>query len=316
MTYRATVTDINRNLAATLKASGPALVSDPKVLQPVTETLIAIITKTHACQRDFGADNGEDLGSLNEISEYDWLTIDTALDTVCGLAMALGETFAQLWKMIEKPILKYASSSESTERSTAVGVISECIKGMKEAVTPFTATLLPLLLKRLTDEDSETKSNAAYAVGLLQEFSEDEAKITSAFPQILSLLEPMLSMTAARSRDNAAGCVSRMILRHPTNVPIPQVVPALLEILPLKDDFDENEPVWSCLVGLYSKGEQSVVQRTGRLMAVLAEVVAEEPEGQIGEETRGKIEQLVRYVAGKQPGEVRKYEGLAAMVQG
>ena len=218
--------------------------------------------------------------------------------------------------MVEKPILKYASSSESTERSTAVGVISECIKGMKDAVTPYTSTLLPLLVKRLTDEDAETKSNAAYAVGLLQEFSTDDAKITAAFPTILSHLEPMLSLTAARSRDNAAGCVARMILRHPTSVPVSQVVPALLDILPLRDDFDENEPVWSCIVGLYSKGEQSLVERTPKLMAVLEEVVAEEPEGQITEETRGKIEQLVRFVAGKQPGEVRRYEGLAKMVEG
>ena len=246
--HRALVTDINRNLAATLKASGPSLISSSVTLKAVTETLIAVITKSHPCQKDFGLD--EDFGALEEISEYDWLTIDTAMDTICGLALSLGPSFSQLWKMFEKTLMKYASGSEGFERATAVGVISECIKGMEDAVTPYTSTLLPLLLKRLTDEDPETKSNAAYAVGLLQQHSQDEDAILKQFSAILGRLEPLLQTSEARAKDNAAGCVARMIMRHPTHVPISQVVPALLELLPLEDDFDENEPVWNMIVGL------------------------------------------------------------------
>ena len=244
----AVVTDINRNLAATLKASGPSLVADPSTLKPLTETLIALIGKTHPCQKDFGDE--EDLGLLDGTSEYDWLTIDTAMDAVCGLAIALGGTFSQLWKMFEKPILKFASGSESFERATSVGVISECIRAMGTEITPNTGTLMPLLLKRLTDEDMETKSNAAYAMGLLQEHSEDDRAILKQFPTILARLEPLLQTSEARSRDNAAGCVSRMITKHPENVPLPQVLPALMEILPLREDYDENEPVYDMIVGL------------------------------------------------------------------
>jgi len=46
----------------------------------------------------------------------------------------------------------------------------------------------------------------------------------------------------------------------------------------------------------------------------LAEVTAPEPKDQLKDETRAKIVQLVKFVATKQPGEVGKYEGLAAMV--
>ena len=169
---------------------------------------------------------------------------------MCGVALALGPAFAQLWKIFEKPILKFVSSSEAFERATAVGVISECTRAMGEAVTPYTATLLPIILKRLTDEDKETKSNAAYAMGLLQQNSKDEKAVLKQFPTILSRLEPLLETSEARSKDNAAGCVSRMIMRHPASVPIAQVLPALVEILPLRDDFDENEPVYDMIVGL------------------------------------------------------------------
>lgn len=256
----AIVTDINRNLAATLRASGPSLVADPTTLKPVAETLLALLTKTHTCQKDFGDE--EDLGELEETSEYDWLAIDTALDVVAGLAIALGETFAELWKMFEKPILKFASGSEAIERSTSVGVIAECIRAMGPAVTPWTTTFLRLLVHRLSDEDPETKSNAAYAVGLLQEKSTSDADIVKAFPAILSKLEPLLETHEARAMDNAAGCVSRMIMRHQDHVPMDQVIPALLDLLPLKSDFDENEPVYDMIVGLCKSAPHKTASHT------------------------------------------------------
>ena len=146
--------------------------------------------------------------------------------------------------------MAFASGSEGYERSTSVGTIAECIKAMGSSVTPFTSHLLKLLLHRMSDEDSEAKSNAAYGIGLLQEASKNDKEILKAFPTVLSKLEPLLQTDEARAKDNAAGCVSRMIMRHPSNIPIEQVLPALLEILPLKNDFDENVPVYDMIVKL------------------------------------------------------------------
>lgn len=245
---RATVTDINRNLGATLKKCGPAIVADPVTLKPVVETLISIITKKHSCQLDFGDE--DDIEELEESSEYDWLIVDTALDTVIGLAMSLGETFGQLWKMFEKPIMKYASSSEAIERSTSVGVTAECIRGMKGEVTPFTTSLLKSLLHRMSDEDTETKSNAAFAIGLLQEYSNNDREILASYDLILGKLEPLLHTDKARAKDNAAGCVSRMIMKHQDRVPLGAVLAALVEVLPLTEDFEENEPVYLMILEL------------------------------------------------------------------
>ena len=246
--YRATVTEIHRSFAAALKAAGPALIADPSRLKTITEILVAVITKDHSCQKDFGDE--EDLGALEGTSEYDWLVIDTALDVVIGLSIALGETFSQLWNIFQKSIMKFASSSDAIERSTSVGVIAECMKNMKGEVTPHTSVLLKLLLHRLSDEDSETKSNAAYAIGVLQDNSTNSQEILKNFPTILNKLEPLLHTNEARCKDNAAGCVSRMILKHPSHMPLPQVLPALIEILPLREDFEENEPVYRMIVQL------------------------------------------------------------------
>lgn len=219
------------------------------MIPQLTNHIIAILTKRHPCQQDLGDEELDE--ALDESSEYDWLVIEVALDCVTCLSAALGESFAELWKIFEKPVMKYASGQESVERSNSVGSIADCIGNMGGAVTPFTTTLMKLLVHRLSDEDPETRSNAAYAVGLLCEKSNDVQEVLKNFPTIFTKLEPMLhEQQQARMLDNAAGCISRMIMRHPENVPLQQVLPRLVELLPLREDFDENQPVFTMLIKL------------------------------------------------------------------
>ena len=242
------VTEINRNVAATLKATGPAILAQENMLPQTVTVLGTIITRSHPCQQDLGDE--EDEQDVEGTSEYDWLIIDTALDVVIGLAISLSVSFGELWKVFEKPLMKFASSNDRTERSTAVGVIAECSAHMGEAVSPYTATLLKLLLHRLSDEDPETKSNAAYAVGELIYNSTDSQAYLPSFNTILSKLEPMLQMDHSRIKDNAAGCVTRMIISNPERVPISEVLPALVDLLPLTEDYEENSPVYECIFKL------------------------------------------------------------------
>lgn len=250
LTHASTViTEINRNVAATLKACGPAILAQEDMMKEIVTTLTTIITRSHPCQQDLGDDDEEQ--EVEGTSENDWLVIDTALDVVIGLAVALGPGFSELWKIFEQPILKFAAAeSEDIERSTGVGVIAECAANMESAVTPYTEKLLKLLLKRLSDTDVETKSNAAYATGQLIYNSTDSNTYLPHYPTILRKLEPMLQIQEARIKDNAAGCLSRMITAHPDAVPIADVLPALIGLLPLKDDYEENSPVYECLLKL------------------------------------------------------------------
>jgi len=261
---RSTVTDINRDLAATLKTCGPAILLLPQegssgpntdaknnVINEITTTLLSILNKNHACQRDMGEFDDDDAGadSLDESSEYDWLVIETALDAIVCLSAALGPTFANLWPTFSKSVLKFVSSQESAERSAAVGSVADCIGNMGEAVSPFTGPLMKVLVHRLTDSDPETKANATYATGLLIEKSGDEKEVMSSLGAVLGKLEPMLGADG-RVLDNAAGCVSRIVGRYPQRVPLDDVLPRLVEILPLREDFEENKAVWGMIIQL------------------------------------------------------------------
>ncbi|KAK0617607.1 armadillo-type protein [Immersiella caudata] len=288
---RSVVTEINRNVAATLKACGPAILAQSDMMKEIVTVTSTIITRSHPCQQDLG-DEDEDQ-EVEGSSEYDWLVIDTALDVVIGLAVALGPAFAELWKVFEKPILRFASSeAENLERSTGVGVIAECASNMEAAVSPYTAKLLTLLLKRLSDADQETKSNAAYATGQLIFNSTDSATYLPHYETILRKLEPMLQIKDARIKDNAAGCLCRMIMAHPDRVPIPDVLPALVGLLPLKDDYEENTPVYQCISKLYEAGELTVQGLTPQLIPVFQAVLSP-PVDQLDDETREVVRRVV-----------------------
>lgn len=283
------------------------------MIEQVSTIITAIITRGHPCQQDLGDE--EDLDNTQESSEYDWLVIDTALDVIIGLSQALGPQFGEMWKLFEKPVMKFASSQESFERSTAIGVIAECTAGMGASVTPFTSTLLKLLLHRLSDEDPETRSNAAYATGLLVFHSTNSSAYLSSYNQILAKLEPLLHTQRARTLDNASGCVSRMIMAHPDKVPISDVLPVLVDLLPLKEDFEENKPIFECIVGLYQHGNETVQSLTQKLMPIFASILSP-PEEQLDDETREKVKETVRYLAKQNPSLVEGSEVLSAVARG
>ena len=305
----AIVMEFNKNLGDTLKICGPFLLSGDDVLQEITKTLLAVITKKHPCQEDIDDEEFED----EEGSEDDWYIIETAMDTISGLAAALGPQFTELWKIFEKPFLQYASATAPSQRGATVGTLADSIKGMKEGVTPYTTNFLKLLLHRVADEDGQVKSNAAFAVGVLIENTLNSDEIVKAYSTILSKLEPLLHTQESRQLDNAAGCVSRMIMKHPDSIPIEEVLPALVNLLPLKEDYEENTPVWNMIFQLYKRGNATVQQLTPQIIPVLAKVLGP-PEEQLDDEIRESLVELVKYIHGKQAGLIEGHENLAAAI--
>jgi hypothetical protein len=310
---RAVVTEINRNISATLKLCGPAILTQQNFAERLTSTVGAMITKAHPCQQDMGDD--DDHEENEESSEYDWLVIDTALDVVIGMSAALGEQFAEVWKIFMKPVMKFASSQTSYERSTAVGVIAECTSNMKSGVTPFTSQLLKLLLHRMSDEDAETKSNAAYAMGLLLFHSTDSTTYLSSYNTVLTKLEPLLQTRHARTLDNACGCVSRMIMAHQDKVPVDDIMPVLVGLLPLKEDYEENTPIFECISGLYQNQNSAILGLTQQLVPVFAAVLGE-PTEQLEDPVRAKVIEVVKFIAGKEPALIQGNESLMGSIGG
>ncbi|KAK7422496.1 hypothetical protein QQZ08_009486 [Neonectria magnoliae] len=309
---RSVITDINRNVAATLKACGPAvLVAKESMLEEVVTVVSLIITRSHPCQQDLGDEEEEqdvDEGS----SEYDWLVIDTALDVVVGLAAALGTSFGELWKVFEKPILKLASSTEDLHRSTAVGTIAEVTKYTGEAITPFTESLGQALVRRLTDPDPLAKSNAAYAVGLVVLNSSDTAKTFPLYPTLWEKLEPLLTVNEMRMTDNVAGSLCRMMTKNPDVGFVAQALPAVVNVLPLSEDFEENAPIYQCIYKLYENSNSTVERLTPQLINIFEKVLSP-PEEQLEQDTREILQRTVQVLYKAKPDLLANNPGLVKL---
>ena len=70
---------------------------------------------------------------------------------------------------------------------------------------------------------------------------------------------------------------------------------------------------WPQLTPPDSENNKTIIALTPQVLPVLAEVTSGDP-SQLNDDTREKISELVKYLATKYPREVRKYEGLAAIV--
>ncbi|KAL6863688.1 ARM repeat-containing protein [Trichoderma novae-zelandiae] len=298
---RSVVTDINRNVAATLKACGPAvLASKDGMLQEVVSVVTLLITRSHPCQLDLGDEDEEQELEDSGSSEYDWLAIDTALDVVVGLAAALGRDFGELWKIFEKAIYKMASSTEDLQRSTAIGTIAEVIKYTGEAISPYTESIGQALMRRLSDPDALTKSNAAFAIGLLVFYSTDTAKTVPIYPQLWEKLEPMLAIQEMRITDNVAGALSRMMIKHADAGFVAQALPAIVSNLPLQEEYEENEPIYQCIHALYDQSNETVQQLTPQLLGIFEKVLSP-PQEQLEPETRQLLCRTVQALYGAKP---------------
>jgi hypothetical protein len=68
-----------------------------------------------------------------------------------------------------------------------------------------------------------------------------------------------------------------------------------VQLLPLREDYEENKPVFGMIVKLYQQNEPTVQQLTPQLMPVFEKVLSP-PEEQLEEETRSQLVELVQYL--------------------
>lgn len=207
-----------------------------------------------------------------------------------------------------------------SDRSSAIGTLSEIIGAMKSSVTPYTQTLTDLFYRALSDEEPEVQCNAAFASGLLIEHS--EVDLSAQYLQILAALRPIFDAApdapAAKlnARDNAVGAVARMIVKNTAAVPLDQVLPVFLNALPLRNDYLENRPVFRAIFHLFKTQPALLHPHLDKLLQVFAFVLdPTNTSDQIGDEVRGELIGLLSLLNHEEPAKVQA-AGLTAFVPG
>lgn len=190
---------------------------------------------------------------------------------------------------------------------------------MKSAVTPSTQPLLELFYQALSDSDAEVLSNAAFAVGLLVEYS--EVDLSPQFLPLLAALRPLFDVTPdaptakLNAKDNATGAVARLIVRNTAAIPLDQVLPVFIEALPLKNDYLENRPVFRAIFHLIQTNGAALGPYMDRLLHVFAVVLDPNSADQVGDEIRAELIQLIGVLNAQDPSKIQA-AGLSAFVPG
>lgn len=268
----------------------------PHALLPVANDCLTntheLLTKSAPCQV-----TEEFLGEVPEEDDDHDLVTQAACDLVGGFCRVMGAQFAQYLPQFLPAVCEYAKSSRPPrDRSMAIGWLSEVAQELQGAISDFwKPVFLPATMAGLADPSDDVKRNAAFCAGICCEGLREHA--IGDYSQLLQGLAPLFSIdpstgeSAAASVDNAAACVARMIMASPTSVPMPQVLPAFLKLLPLKTDMTENETVYTCLLGLLQGNHPDAVAQKAELRRIFSEATA--PDSKVDEEIQDKLKQAL-----------------------
>ncbi|XP_068697755.1 importin-4-like isoform X2 [Montipora foliosa] len=230
----------------------------------------SVLMQKTACQQG----DDDDVDDSDQQAEYDAMLIEYAGDVLPSLASAVGgAVFAPYFAGFLPLLLKKTRKScPVSDKSFAIGTISEILLAMGHAIVPFVQPLFPVYMTSLRDEDDEVRSNTIYGLGLLAFYGGDI--ILPHYQTILEALLVILSQNQPpRVVDNICGAVSRMMMAHRNSLPLEKVFTGLLQCLPLKEDFEENDPVYSCIIELFSDQHPLIRQYLGQILVVFSQVL-------------------------------------------
>jgi len=258
------------------------------------ENTHALLNRTAPC---FQAD--ETYGSLpgdNDDDDHDSF-MTSVCDLVGSFGRVLGAEFAPFLPQFLPALCGYAKSSRPpSDRSMAIGCLGEIAQEMEGAILPhWEGVFYPAVINGLADADDNVKRNAAFCAGICAEALKET--VVPAFPQLLQALSPLFSIesngvdASVACIDNAAAALCRMIMASPQHVPLGQVLPSLLRVLPLKNDFTEDETVYKCVLGLVKLNCPELIELKDELQRVLTEATMEG--SKVDEELQAEIRAAV-----------------------
>ncbi|KAL3814488.1 hypothetical protein ACJIZ3_015756 [Penstemon smallii] len=249
---------------------------EPYMPQLVEATLVLLREESICQQTESDSEIDED------DTEHDEVLMDAVSDLLPAFAKAMGPQFASIFSQLYEPLMKFAKQSRPPQdRTMVVATLAEVAQHMGAPIAGYVDAVIHLVLKELGSPDATNRRNAAFCVGELCKNGGNS--VLKYYSDVLSRLHPLFGESEPDNavRDNAAGAVARMILSHPESIPLNQVLPVLLQVLPLKEDFEESLAVYGCICNLVLSSNSLMLSFVPQLVNIFAQVAvssAETPE--------------------------------------
>ncbi|MED6207351.1 hypothetical protein PIB30_035056, partial [Stylosanthes scabra] len=239
-------------------------------LSQLVEATSLLLREESACQQ-IESDSEVD----DDDTSHDEVLMDAVSDLLPAFAKSMGAQFAPIFAQLFEPLMKFAKASRPPQdRTMVVACLAEVAQNMGSPIAAYVDRVMPLVLKELASSDATNRRNAAFCVGELCKNGGDLA--LRYYDNILRGLHPLFGESEPDDavRDNAAGAVARMIMVHPESIPLNQVLPVFLRVLPLKEDREESMAVYSCVSTLVFSSNPQILSLVPELVNLSAQVVA------------------------------------------
>ncbi|XP_068648422.1 uncharacterized protein [Aristolochia californica] len=235
----------------------------------LVDATLALLREESACQQVESDSETED------DAEHDELLMDAVSDLLPAFAKSMGSHFEPVFAKFFEPLMKFAKASRPPQdRTMVVACLAEVAQGMASAIEAYVDKVMPLVLKELTSSEAANRRNAAFCVGELCKNGGSVA--LKYYGDVLRGLYPLFGESEPDDavRDNAAGAVARMIMVNPQSIPLNQVLPVFLKVLPLKEDHEESMAVYGCVCKLVLESNPQILSHVPELVRLFAEVVS------------------------------------------
>ena len=115
--------------------------------------------------------------------------------------------------------------------------------------------------------------------------------------QILQNIHSIFATMAQQEHnviDNACGAVARIMYAHCNKIPLEQIFPNFLAALPLREDYQENEPVFNCILFLFGSGNAVAGKYIKQIFSLFGRVIGPRAVGGVNSTLQAQIIQQLQ----------------------
>ncbi|CEI91730.1 hypothetical protein RMCBS344292_06011 [Rhizopus microsporus] len=223
-----------------------------------------------------------------EVTKHACNALDAILD-------GLGSDIIQyLPLLMEKLLFLLDNANQNETRATVIAAIGSAAHAAGEAFHPYFLQVLPRIVQFMSTkepaDDHLLRSVATDAAGSIAEAVGADA-FRPYTQDIMNLAIEQLHLESARLRECSFALFSNLVRVF--------VLPVFINALPLKADYEENQPVFECIFKLFGANNAYVFNNLPQFLHIFAQVLSDNE--QLKEGTRNHLIELIRALNTQRP---------------
>eukprot|EP00475_Leptophrys_vorax_P038942 TRINITY_DN6955_c0_g1_i1.p1 TRINITY_DN6955_c0_g1~~TRINITY_DN6955_c0_g1_i1.p1 ORF type:complete len:1069 (+),score=347.26 TRINITY_DN6955_c0_g1_i1:122-3328(+) len=281
-------------LARCIKILGPIALEECAGI--VVQTVLMILNDEHPSQKfavEEATASNEDLDEL----------LESAGDLVSSMAKVGGPLFAEAFREICGTMVVAArSTNHAGKLASIMGCLGEVTAELDSNVVEFAQELMPLMHIGLTHESSIVRRSAVYCIGSM--YASGGESLRPFYNETLARIEPLFHIPGdadynlQAAKDNATSALAKMIHADATGLPLVQLIPVLLQNLPLNADYLENKFVFPALIFLLANQPDVIAPHISTVFTLFANGLGSE---EVDDDTKQEIAVCMRNLVGAHP---------------